>query len=104
MYYESNIIFLFFLTACSSAPVKKGVVIAHRGASTYLPEHTLEAYAYAHAFEVDYIEPDIVLTKDNVPICLHDVTLETTTNVEELYPLKEEMTTLVRDRLYSQTD
>ena len=42
------------------------VVIAHRGASGYLPEHTLEAYATAHVMGADYIEPDLVLTKDGI--------------------------------------
>lgn len=62
------------------------VVIAHRGASGYLPEHTLEAYAMAHGMGADYIEPDLVLTKDAVFICLHDIHLEGTTNVEERFP------------------
>lgn len=62
------------------------IVIAHRGASGYLPEHTLEAYAAAHAMGADYIEPDLVLTKDKVFICLHDIHLESTTNVEQLFP------------------
>lgn len=62
------------------------IVIAHRGASGYVPEHTLEAYAMAHAQGADYIEPDLVLTKDKVFICLHDIHLEPTTNVEEVFP------------------
>lgn len=62
------------------------IVIAHRGASGYLPEHTLEAYAMAYAFGADYIEPDLVMTKDGVLIALHDVYLEATTNVEEVFP------------------
>ncbi|MFP6580928.1 MAG: glycerophosphodiester phosphodiesterase family protein [Candidatus Hydrogenedentota bacterium] len=62
------------------------IVIAHRGASGYLPEHTLEAYTAAHIMGADYIEPDLVLTKDNVFICLHDIHLEGTTNVEEVFP------------------
>lgn len=62
------------------------IVIAHRGASGYLPEHTLEAYTAAHVMGADYIEPDLVLTKDNVFICLHDIHLEGTTNVEEVFP------------------
>lgn len=85
-------ILFFFLSACSSikTPIRSsGIIIAHRGASAFLPEHTLEAYAYAHAHDVNFIEPDIVLTKDNVPICLHDVTLETTTNVEEIFPKRK---------------
>ncbi len=85
-------VLFFFLSACSSikAPSRSsGIIIAHRGASAFLPEHTLEAYAYAHAHDVDFIEPDVVLTKDNIPICLHDVTLETTTNVEQIFPKRK---------------
>ena len=62
------------------------IVIAHRGASGYLPEHTLEAYTLAHAQGANYIEQDLVLTKDNELICLHDIHLEATTNVETAFP------------------
>jgi glycerophosphoryl diester phosphodiesterase len=62
------------------------IVIAHRGASGYLPEHTLEAYVMAYALGADYIEPDLVLTNDGVFVCLHDIHLERTTNVEEVFP------------------
>jgi hypothetical protein len=40
------------------------IVIGHRGASGYLPEHTLEAYALAIELGADYVEPDLVVTKD----------------------------------------
>ncbi len=62
------------------------IVIAHRGASGYLPEHTLAAYAAAHGMGADYIEPDVVSTADGHLICLHDIHLEATTNVEEVFP------------------
>jgi glycerophosphoryl diester phosphodiesterase len=62
------------------------LVIAHRGASGYLPEHTLPAAAMAYAMGSDYIEQDVVLTKDDVPIVLHDLFLETTTDVAEQFP------------------
>jgi len=62
------------------------IVIAHRGASGYLPEHTLAAYAMAHALGADFIEPDLVRTRDGVFICLHDIYLETTTDVEDAFP------------------
>lgn len=62
------------------------VVIGHRGASGYLPEHTLEAYAVAHAMGADYVEPDLVMTKDGQFICLHDIYLEPTTDVEDVFP------------------
>jgi glycerophosphoryl diester phosphodiesterase len=61
-------------------------VAAHRGASAYLPEHTLEAKAMAYAMGVDFIEQDVVLTKDNVLVVLHDHTLETTTDVAKKFP------------------
>ncbi len=62
------------------------IVIAHRGASGYLPEHTTEAAAFAHALGADYIEQDVVLTKDGVAVVMHDVTLNSITNVADLYP------------------
>lgn len=60
---------------------KAPLVIAHRGASAYFPEETLEAYRLAIAMGVDVIEPDIVLTKDGVLIARHDITLATSTDV-----------------------
>jgi len=62
------------------------VVIAHRGASGYLPEHTLEGVAMAHAWGVDFIEPDVVMTKDNQLVVLHDVHVDSTTNVKSIFP------------------
>lgn len=75
-----------FLSTSAQMAFADPIVIAHRGASGYLPEHTLEAYAMAHAMGADYIEPDLVLTSDDVFICLHDIHLELTTNVEEVFP------------------
>ncbi len=62
------------------------LVIAHRGASGYLPEHTLAAKAYAHALGADFIEQDLVLTKDDVPVVLHDIYLDTVTDVAVRFP------------------
>lgn len=62
------------------------VIIAHRGASGYLPEHTQEAVAMAHAQGADYIEQDLVLTKDGVPVVLHDVQIDTVTDVVDRFP------------------
>lgn len=61
------------------------IVIAHRGASGYFPEHTLPAKAIAHAMGADYLEQDIVLTRDDVPIVLHDIHLDTVTDVATRY-------------------
>ncbi|AIF98317.1 MAG: glycerophosphodiester phosphodiesterase [Alteromonas sp.] len=60
-------------------------IIAHRGASGFLPEHTLEAATLAFAQRPDFIEQDVVITKDGVPVVLHDIHLETVTNVEDVY-------------------
>ena len=61
-------------------------MIAHRGASGYLPEHTLEAYALAFAQGADFIEPDVVASRDGVLVCNHDIHMQDTTNVAELFP------------------
>lgn len=62
------------------------LVIAHRGASGYLPEHTLAAKAMAHGLGADFIEQDLVLTKDDVPVVLHDVHIDTVTDVAKVFP------------------
>jgi glycerophosphoryl diester phosphodiesterase len=61
-------------------------VIAHRGASGYLPEHTLEAVAMGHKMGADYIEQDVVLTADGELIVLHDLYLDAVTDVAERFP------------------
>jgi glycerophosphoryl diester phosphodiesterase len=73
------------LLACMAA-VADITVIAHRGASGYLPEHTLAAYAFAHAQGADYLEPDIVITRDGHAIALHDLYLDAVTDVREVFP------------------
>lgn len=62
------------------------IVIAHRGASGYLPEHTIAAKAMAYAMAPDYIEQDVVMTKDNHLVVLHDHYLDRVTNVQEEFP------------------
>lgn len=62
------------------------VVIAHRGASGYLPEHTLPAAAMAHAMNADFVEPDCVLSKDGVPMVIHDIHVDTVTDVAKVFP------------------
>ncbi|MCC2616780.1 glycerophosphodiester phosphodiesterase [Aestuariibacter halophilus] len=62
------------------------LVIAHRGASGYLPEHTLAAATLAYQQGADYLEQDLVLSKDGVPVVLHDIHLDTVTNVEQVFP------------------
>lgn len=62
------------------------LLIAHRGASAYAPEHTAEAYELAIAQGADFIEPDLQMTRDGVLVALHDDTLERTTDVRHVFP------------------
>ena len=64
----------------------KKIVIAHRGASGYLPEHTMASKAMAYAMQADFLEQDLVLSKDNVPIVIHDIYLEAVTDVASKFP------------------
>ncbi|MBR2328543.1 MAG: glycerophosphodiester phosphodiesterase, partial [Clostridia bacterium] len=61
-------------------------VAAHRCASGFLPEHTLEAKAMAYAMDPDYIEQDVVMTKDNYLVVMHDYTLDANTDVAKKFP------------------
>lgn len=67
-------------------PGRAPIIIAHRGASGHLPEHTLEAYALAIDMGADYIEPDLVSTKDGVLIARHENEIGGTTDVATKYP------------------
>ena len=62
------------------------LVIAHRGASGYLPEHTLEGAVLSFAMKADFLELDVVMTRDGHLIVMHDLTLNATTNVNEIFP------------------
>jgi glycerophosphoryl diester phosphodiesterase len=68
-------------TAAPAATATKPLIVGHRGASGYLPEHTLEAYRLAIAQGADFIEPDLVATKDGVLIARHEPMLGGTTDV-----------------------
>lgn len=74
------------VNAALAADAYRPQVAAHRGASAYLPEHTLEAKAYAYALGADYIEQDVVMTKDGKLVVMHDVIVDTTTDVAKKFP------------------
>lgn len=76
----------FMLASAAVYAQYEKIVIAHRGASGYLPEHTLEAKAMAYAMGAHYIEQDLVLTRDDRVIVLHDITLDRTTDVADRFP------------------
>ena len=62
------------------------LVLAHRGASGYMPEHTLAGYELAVKLGADYIEPDLQMSKDGVLVAMHDDTLTRTTDAQTLFP------------------
>src|SRR5262245_13178464 len=64
----------------------KPILIAHRGASAYAPEHTRAAYELAIQQGADYVEQDLQMTRDGVLICSHDAELSRTTNVKGIFP------------------
>ena len=71
--------------AAPLAHAAEPIVIAHRGASGYLPEHTLAGYELAVRLGADFIEPDLQLTRDGELVAIHDDTLQRTTNVAALF-------------------
>ncbi len=77
---------LFAFSIFSQSVNAKKLVIAHRGASGYVPEHTFSGAVMAYAFGADYLELDVVMTKDGHLVVMHDLTLEATTNVKNVFP------------------
>ncbi|MCA2217782.1 glycerophosphodiester phosphodiesterase [Jidongwangia harbinensis] len=65
----------------SARPARRTLVVGHRGASGYRPEHTLAAYELAARMGADYIEPDLVSTKDRVLVARHEPEIGGTTDV-----------------------
>src|SRR3989442_2327795 len=82
-------ILIGLLACCASASMAGDppkIIIAHRGGSGYLREHTLPGKALAHAMGADYLEQDLVLSKDAIPVVLHDIYLDTVTDVAKRFP------------------
>lgn len=77
---------LLALPLAALAAEPRPLVIAHRGASGYLPEHTLAAKALAYGQGADFLEQDVVLSKDGVPVVFHDTHIDTTTDVAKQFP------------------
>jgi glycerophosphoryl diester phosphodiesterase len=73
------------------------IVIGHRGASGYRPEHTLAAYRLAVRLGADYIEPDLAITSDGVLVARHEPEISTTTDVADHPEFADRRTTKVID-------
>ncbi len=69
-----------------AAAVSRPWLIAHRGASAYAPENTVPAFRLAAEQHAAFVEFDLQLTRDRQIVCLHDESLERTTDVEEIFP------------------
>lgn len=89
------------LGGCSHRPARMQtlsgaapIIIAHRGASGYMPEHTLEGYERAIQMGADFIEPDLVMTKDHQLVVRHENEISGTTNVAEVYPKRKKTKTV----------
>jgi glycerophosphoryl diester phosphodiesterase len=65
------------------------IVIAHRGASGYLPEHTLATKALAYGLGADFLEQDVVATRDSELVVLHDIYLDDVTDVAQHFPRRQ---------------
>jgi glycerophosphoryl diester phosphodiesterase len=85
------------VTAHTSAKSTRPLVIGHRGASGYRPEHTLGSYTLAIELGADYIEPDLVSTKDGVLVARHENDISGTTNVADHPEFAARRTTKVID-------
>lgn len=101
------LLLLLLLAACAGTPAGEGryptldgkapLVIAHRGASGYLPEHTLEGYRRAIALGADFIEPDVVASKDGELVVRHEPNITATTDVSERPEFASRKTTRLVD-------
>lgn len=77
---------IIMLISLSPQTVHSFDVIAHRGLSRLHPEHTIHAVKEAMKYKIDYVEPDVVLSKDGIPLIMHDPQLDTTTDVKIKFP------------------
>src|SRR5919106_2446194 len=77
---------VYFVGVAGAESPAKPWVIAHRGASAYAPENTVPAFRLAAEQRATFVEFDLRLTKDRRVVCLHDDSLERTTDVEDVFP------------------
>ncbi|MBT9545091.1 MAG: glycerophosphodiester phosphodiesterase [Candidatus Sericytochromatia bacterium] len=83
----------------SAAPYSTPLVIAHRGACGLLPEHTLAAYQQAISDGADFIEPDVVSSKDGVLVVRHENNLAETTDVAQKFAARKRSKTIDGQRV-----
>jgi glycerophosphoryl diester phosphodiesterase len=86
-----NYAFIVFsiLIAITATAAVKPIVIGHRGAPGYRPEHTIASFELAIEQGADYIEPDLVMSKDGVLVVRHENEISETTDVATKFPAKK---------------
>lgn len=102
---KTKLLILFMIAGCLSCndmqqkdqTKKVPIIIAHRGAQSIYPEHTIEGYQKAIDVGADYIEPDLVLTKDGIFVARHEQYISTTTNVADVEKFAHRKTTKLLD-------
>lgn len=85
---------LLLMLGASAAAATRPIIIGHRGASGHRPEHTFAAYRLAAEMGADFIEPDLVSTKDGVLIARHENEIGGTTDVAERFPARKTTKTI----------
>ena len=90
---------LLLMLLASAAADPKPLIIGHRGASGHRPEHTLESYRLASEMGADFIEPDLVSTKDGVLVARHENEIGGTTDVAVKFPDRKATKTIDRQSL-----
>ena len=85
---------LLLMLGASAAAATRPIIIGHRGASGHRPEHTLAAYRLAAEMGADFIEPDLVSTKDGVLVARHENEIGGTTDVAERFPARKTTKTI----------
>lgn len=86
MGFKKALILFGILSSATLFAQNSKIIIAHRGACGYLPEHTLESKALAFGQKADYLEQDLAMTKDNRIIVIHDHFLDGLTDVAKKFP------------------
>jgi len=85
---------MLLLVLSASAAATRPLIIGHRGASGHRPEHTLESYRLAIEMGADFIEPDLVSTKDGVLIARHENEIGGTTDAADRFPDRKRTKTI----------
>jgi glycerophosphoryl diester phosphodiesterase len=85
---------LLLMLQASAAAAPRPLIIGHRGASGHRPEHTIEGYRLAAQMGADFIEPDLVSTKDGVLIARHENEIGGTTDVADRFPDRKRTKTI----------